>query len=69
MSLTTIQKSNLESDLMILRGRLEAEGIVCYLKNQFTTQLMSYVPTCEVELQVSYSDLERVEKIMRDMQV
>lgn len=65
MTLTTIKKSNLASNLAILKGRLESEGITCYLKNEFTTQLMHYVPTCEVELQVSNSDLEQVEKIMR----
>ena len=69
MTLTTIKKSNLASNLAILKGRLESEGITCYLKNEFTTQLMHYVPTCEVELQVLNSDLEQVEKIMSTMQV
>ncbi|MBJ6367987.1 putative signal transducing protein [Snuella sedimenti] len=50
---------------MALKGRLEAEGITCYLKNEFTTQLMNYLPTFEVELQVYESDLDCVKEVMR----
>ncbi len=33
MSLITIQESHIASDLTILKSKLEAEGIRCYLKN------------------------------------
>ncbi|WP_372756704.1 DUF2007 domain-containing protein [Mariniflexile sp.] len=66
MNLVTIKKSRTEIDLLVLKSRLESEGIKCYLKNEFTTQLMNYIPTFEVELQVSTSDLEVVNRIMTE---
>ncbi|GAA3577919.1 putative signal transducing protein [Snuella lapsa] len=63
-SLVTVKRSHLESELLALKGRLEAEGIQCFLKNEFTTQVMNYMPTFEVELQVSDSDLEKVKEVM-----
>lgn len=67
MSLITIKKSHIEADLLILKGRLESEGIKCYLKNEFTTQIMSHMATFDVELQVSDSDLERVKEILAEI--
>ena len=57
MSLITIKKSHLETELLVLKSKLEYEGIKCYLKNEFTTQIMNYLPSFEVELQVSDTDL------------
>lgn len=67
MSLITIQESHIASDLTILKSKLEAEGLRCYLKNEFTTQVMNYMPTFLVELQVSNSDLIKVKEIMHEM--
>lgn len=64
MSLITIKKSHLESELLVLKSKLESEGITCFLKNELTTQIMNYVPSFEVELQVSAFDIERVQEIM-----
>ena len=69
MSLITIKKSHIESELLVLKSKLESEGIKCYLKNEFTTQIMNYLPSFEVELQVSDLDLERVKEIMCEMEV
>ncbi len=66
MSLITIKKSHLEGDLLVLKSKLESEGIKCYLKNELTTQILNYIPSFEVELQVSENDLDRVEKILED---
>jgi len=68
MSLITIKKSHIEADLLILKGRLESEGIKCYLKNEFTTQIMSHMATFDVELQVSDSDLDRVKEILAEIE-
>ena len=65
MSLITIKKSHIESNLSVLKSRLESEGIKCYLRNEFTTQIMNYLPSFEVELQVAESDLERTKEIMK----
>lgn len=67
MSLITIKTSHIESDLLVLKSKLESEGIKCYLRNEFTTQIMNYLPSFEVELQVSDLDLERVKKIMSEI--
>ncbi|WP_298369214.1 DUF2007 domain-containing protein [uncultured Lutibacter sp.] len=68
MSLITIKRSHLETDLLILKGRLESEGIKCYMRNEFTTQIMNYLPSFEVELQVSELDLERVKEILKEFE-
>jgi len=68
MSLVTIKKSHIESDLLILKSKLESEGIVCYLRNEFTTQIMNYLPSFEVELQVSDTDIDRVQEILQSME-
>jgi hypothetical protein len=65
MSLITIKKSHIESNLSVLKSRLESEGIKCYLRNEFTTQIMNYLPSFEVELQVAESDLKRTQEIMK----
>lgn len=67
MSLITIKKSHIETELLVLKSKLESEGIKCYLKNEFTTQIMNYVPSFEVELQVSESDLARVQEILYEL--
>ena len=67
MSLITIKESHIASNLTVLKSKLEAEGIRCYLKNEFITQVMNYMPTFLVELQVSNSDLVKVKEIMHEM--
>ena len=64
MSLITIKKSYGETDLLILKSRLESAGIKCHLKNELTTQILN--PAFEVELQVSASDLDKVQKILSE---
>ena len=66
MGLVTIKKAHVAAELLVLKSRLEAEGITCYLKNEFTTQIMNYLPSFEVELQVSALDVERVQEILND---
>ena len=67
MSLITIKESHIASNLTVLKSKLEAEGIRCYLKNEFITQVMNYMPTFLVELQVPNSDLVKVKEIMHEM--
>ena len=66
MSLITIKRANIVTELFVLRSKLESEGINCYLKNELTTQIMNYLPF-EVELQISDSDLERATEIINKM--
>jgi hypothetical protein len=68
MNLITIKESHMESDLLVLKSRLESEGIKCYLKNEYTTQIMSHMANFIVELQVSSSDMERVQEILKEIE-
>jgi hypothetical protein len=68
MSFVTIKESHAESDLLVLKSILESEGIKCYLKNEFTTQIMSHMANFAVELQVSDSDLDRVQEILKKIE-
>jgi len=65
MGLVTIKKSHIESELSVLKSQLESHGIKCYLRNEFTTQIMNYLPSFEVELQVSDLDLEKAIEILK----
>ncbi|MEN8126137.1 MAG: DUF2007 domain-containing protein [Bacteroidota bacterium] len=68
MKLITIKESHTELDLIVLKSRLESEGIKCFLRNEFTTQIMNHMATFEVELQVLDSDLERVKEILNEIE-
>jgi len=68
MRLVTIKESHQASDLIILKSRLEAAGIECYLKNELTTQVLNYLPSMLVELQVSDADLVKVQEIMQEVE-
>ena len=59
MKLITIRKSNIEPELSILRSKLESEGITCFMKNELTTQIMNFLPSFEIELQIRDSDLDK----------
>ena len=66
MSLVTLKKSHLESELVVHNSQLEAAVIACYFKNEFTTQIMNYLPSFEVELQVSEFDLDKAHEIVNN---
>ena len=68
MEFITVKTSHQETDLLVLKSRLEAEGIKCFLKNQFTAQIMSHMATFMVELQVHKSDLDRVREILIELE-
>jgi hypothetical protein len=68
MNYITIKESHIESDLLVLKSKLESEGITCFLKNEYTNQIMSHMATFTVELQVPASDHERAQKILSDFE-
>jgi hypothetical protein len=68
MSFVTIKESHIEADLLVLKSRLESEGIRCYLKNEFTNQIMSHMATFTTELQVLSSDHERALLIVSELE-
>lgn len=67
MRLITVKKAHLESDLTVLKSKLEAEGIRCFLKNEYVTQIVNFMPSFEMELQVSADDVIKTLKIIEDL--
>ena len=67
MQFITIKESHYASDLLVLKSRLESEGIKCHLKDELTTQVLQHLPSLSVKLQVLRADLDKVQKIMKEM--
>lgn len=68
MNFVTIKKASVEGDLVVLKSLLEAEGIKCFLKNQYVTQIINYMPSFSVELQVRKDDVIRAIKILNEFE-
>jgi Zn finger protein HypA/HybF involved in hydrogenase expression len=66
MKFFTIKESHYQADLVVLKSRLESEGIECRFKNELTTQVLNYIPSFLVELQVPEDDVPRVKEIMTE---
>lgn len=64
----TLKKAHYEADLLVLKAKLESEGIRCYLHNQYTTQVMNYMPTFSVELKVDSRDLDRARSVILELE-
>ena len=68
MNWVTIKKSNREPELLVLKSRLESLEIPCFLKNQYTTQVMNYFPSFEVELQVPEEFLTAALSLLKEFE-
>ena len=66
MQLITIKESHYASELAVLKGRLEAGGIECFLTGELTSQVLNHIPSMTTKLQVSETDLPRVEEILKE---
>jgi hypothetical protein len=64
MKFVTIKESHYQSDLVVLKSRLESEGIECRLKNELTTQVINHIPSFMVELQVPEDNVDQARNIM-----
>ncbi len=64
MKFITVRESHYVADLVVLKSRLESEGIVCRYKNELTAQVLNYIPSFLVELQVPEEDVPRVREIL-----
>ncbi len=64
MNPVTIKESRIATDLVVLKSKLESEGITCFLKDELSTQVLNYLPTNTVKLQVDKDDVERALQIM-----
>ncbi len=64
MNFVTIKESLYQTDLVVIKSRLESEGIKCRYKNELTSQVLNYIPSFLVELQVREKDVPRVREIL-----
>lgn len=67
MKLITIKKAHNPSELMALKGLLEANDIPCFIKNENITQVMNYMVTFVAELQIMDRDEERVNALLNEV--
>jgi hypothetical protein len=66
MEFITIKTSHYASDLAVLQSKLESYGIHCYLKNEFSAQVLSHLPNSMVELQITEADLTKVQALIKE---
>lgn len=64
MKFITVKESHYQTDLVVLKTRLESEGIECRFKNELTAQVLNHIPSFLVELQVREIDVPRVKEIL-----
>ena len=64
MQYVTVRESHYQADLVVLKSRLESEGIACRFKNELTSQVLNYIPSFLVELQVPEEDVPCVKEIL-----
>jgi hypothetical protein len=64
MKFITIKESHYQNELIVLKSRLESEGIECRLKNELTTQIFTHIPSFLVELQVPEDKVDLARNIM-----
>lgn len=64
MELVTIRKAHNQSELWVLKSKLEAAGIPVFVKNEFITQVMNYMPAFVAELQVPASDVQKANEVL-----
>jgi hypothetical protein len=64
----TIRTFTYPQDAFIIKGRLEAEGIECFLKDELTVQVDNFYTNAlgGVKLQVRESDRDRAEEILTE---
>lgn len=66
MKFITIKTSHYASDLVVLQSKLESYGIRCFLKNEFSAQVLSHLPNALVELQIAETDLAKVQELIEE---
>lgn len=64
MKFVTVKESHYQNDLVVIKSRLESEGIFCRFKNELTAQVLNHIPSLLVELQVPEEDVLRVKEIL-----
>ncbi|NQU55392.1 MAG: hypothetical protein HQ522_22985 [Bacteroidetes bacterium] len=64
MQLITIKESHSALDLVVLKSRLESDGIECYIEGELTSQVLNHIPSMQAKLKISKIDFEKVKEIL-----
>lgn len=64
MELVTIKESHYTSDLAVLKSKLESEGIKCFVKDEYTSDVLNHLPNICAKLQVEKNQIPRVKEIL-----
>lgn len=67
--LITIATFTLPSELIVVRGRLESEGVECFTKDELTVQVHNFYSNAigGVKLQVRHEDVELANQILTEL--
>jgi hypothetical protein len=67
-NLITIKTFTYSSEVLVLRGRLESEGIECFVQDELTIQVDPFYSNTigGVKLKVRESDLEKAMEILKE---
>lgn len=49
---------------MVLKSRLESEGIKCFVRDELSSQVLSHISTITAKLQIESSDFENAKQIL-----
>ncbi len=64
MELVTIKESHYTTDPSVLKSKLESEGIRCFVKDEYSTDVLNHLPYVSAKLQVEKSDLPKVKSVL-----
>lgn len=64
MTFITIKEAKNTAELVVLKSKLESEGILCRIDGELSSQVLNYIPMISARLQVVEEDIEKVKNIM-----
>lgn len=69
MNFITIKTARNATEFLVLKSKLESEGIRCQIKNGLSSQVLNYLPMMEAELQIAEDDLVLYRELIADSEV
>jgi hypothetical protein len=66
MKFITIKSSRNATDLLVLKSKLESEGIRCRIKNNLSSQVLNYLPMMAAELQIAEEDVHMLKDLLAE---
>lgn len=69
MEFVTIATFTLPSELAVIKGKLESEGIDCFVKDELTVQVHNFLSNAVggIKLQVRNTDASKATELLKDM--